>query len=372
MRSWLLSRPVPLILVLCCALVQLMPRALAVEPTPNIKLWVSQLNDDVYDIREKAVTQLIGAGVESIAPVEAEIEKANLEVVVRGLNVLAALAVKSETVATRDAAFDAMVRLTRSPSALIAGHAESFLSVIRGARQREAIAWLEERGAEIDAANQTAEFGPAWTGTANDLQRMAYLYDIHEVTLLGPQVNDAWLVQVARLPELRELTLKKGKITSAGLRHLSGVKSLRNLYVLYIPLDAATIGLLTEMKHLTSVKLYGTGVNLETAKKLTLLLPSTRFDVRPGGGFLGIGVQPHVVGVIISNVQPQSAAQKAGISIGDIMLSFGGEKIANFEQLQVAIGKFAPGEEVEVELLRTDKPEKVKIMLGEWESILAR
>ena len=193
-----------------------------------------------------------------------------------------------------------------------------------------------------------------------------YLYDIHDLTATGEQVNDAWLGHIARMPELRQLTLKKAKCSSTGFKPLAEKNQLGALQIMYAPLDGDTPALLAGMNRLLELRLYGTGISAEAAQLLVAKLDRTRVDIRRGG-FLGIGVQPLGEGVIISNVQPGSAAARAGIQLGDVLLSFGGEKIANFEQLQAAIGRVPPGDSAELELLRNDKPEKLKLMLGEWE-----
>ncbi len=67
-------------------------------------------------------------------------------------------------------------------------------------------------------------------------------------------------------------------------------------------------------------------------------------------------------------VQPNSAAQKAGVQIGDYIQTLGGQKIANFEELQAVVGRLEAGTEIEMELLRGETPLKLKITLGEWDN----
>jgi S1-C subfamily serine protease len=67
-------------------------------------------------------------------------------------------------------------------------------------------------------------------------------------------------------------------------------------------------------------------------------------------------------------VQPNSAAQKAGVLIGDYIQTLGGQKIANFEELQAVVGRLEAGTAIEMELLRGETPLKLKITLGEWDN----
>jgi serine protease Do len=64
-------------------------------------------------------------------------------------------------------------------------------------------------------------------------------------------------------------------------------------------------------------------------------------------------------------VEPGSAAEKAGIKEGDIVLEFGGEKITVDNSLSDIILKYNPGDKVTMKILRTDKEQDIFIILGE-------
>jgi len=68
-------------------------------------------------------------------------------------------------------------------------------------------------------------------------------------------------------------------------------------------------------------------------------------------------------GAFVSEVLPQSAAQKAGIKSGDIIVSVNDKPITSFAELRVKIGTTAPGEKVKLGLLREGKPVSVDVTL---------
>jgi len=60
-----------------------------------------------------------------------------------------------------------------------------------------------------------------------------------------------------------------------------------------------------------------------------------------------------------------SAAYKAGIHIGDIILKFDGKEVKTFEELENLKNQHKPGDEVEVEVYRDGETLKLKLVLGE-------
>ncbi|MFA5249066.1 MAG: trypsin-like peptidase domain-containing protein [Candidatus Paceibacterota bacterium] len=62
-----------------------------------------------------------------------------------------------------------------------------------------------------------------------------------------------------------------------------------------------------------------------------------------------------------------SAAQKAGVKAGDIILEFGGEKITSDNSLAKIIAKYLPGDKVTLKILRNEKELSVEATLGEYQ-----
>ncbi|NYS30325.1 MULTISPECIES: serine endoprotease DegQ [unclassified Pantoea] len=68
-------------------------------------------------------------------------------------------------------------------------------------------------------------------------------------------------------------------------------------------------------------------------------------------------------GAFVSEVLPQSAAQKAGVKSGDIITSINDKPITSFAELRVKVGTTPPGEQVKLGLLREGKPLTVTVTL---------
>ncbi|MBI6549212.1 serine endoprotease DegQ [Xenorhabdus lircayensis] len=68
-------------------------------------------------------------------------------------------------------------------------------------------------------------------------------------------------------------------------------------------------------------------------------------------------------GAFVSEVIPKSAAAKAGIRSGDVLVSFDGKRISSFAELRAKIGTTVPGKEVKIGLLRKGKPLEVTVTL---------
>lgn len=69
-------------------------------------------------------------------------------------------------------------------------------------------------------------------------------------------------------------------------------------------------------------------------------------------------------GVAVVEVQKDSAADKAGIKVGDIVTKLGDKDVKNIAYLRYELYQYSAGEEVEVTFLRDGKAETVKVTLG--------
>lgn len=68
-------------------------------------------------------------------------------------------------------------------------------------------------------------------------------------------------------------------------------------------------------------------------------------------------------GAFVSEVLPDSAAEKAGIKSGDILISLEGKPLKSFAELRARIGTTAPGKSVQVGLIRDGKEQTVDVTL---------
>jgi C-terminal processing protease CtpA/Prc len=96
--------------------------------------------------------------------------------------------------------------------------------------------------------------------------------------------------------------------------------------------------------------------------------------VDDGGGWLGVGIEPVQAeksakkaseGVLVNDIYEGSPAEKAGIQVGDIILTVDGEKAESVDQLVKLVRSKEPGGDVEVTVLRDGKQETMIATLGE-------
>ncbi len=69
-------------------------------------------------------------------------------------------------------------------------------------------------------------------------------------------------------------------------------------------------------------------------------------------------------GALVSKVMPDSAAAKAGLKSGDVILKYNGETIADAGQLSAHVSMAAPGEQAKIEILRAGQPMTLTAKVG--------
>jgi hypothetical protein len=136
-------------------------------------------------------------------------------------------------------------------------------------------AQVERALAEIERAGGTylrqagGRSGPV---VALDLDA-TIVFDNGEVHERG-RATDAILLTVARLGDLRELSLDGAGVTDAGLVHLKRLKKLRRLNLSQTAVTDAGVASLTELPGLQTIDLRGTRVTAAGARQLRLALPT--------------------------------------------------------------------------------------------------
>jgi predicted metalloprotease with PDZ domain len=156
----------------------------------------------------------------------------------------------------------------------------------------------------------------------------------------------------------------------AGLAHLRDLIGAYQVIIIGADITAKGAAELQHVNQLREVMLYRTQVTPEDVPALQKLLPHVMIDYRRGG-LLGVGANPldGAGAAVVATVQPGSAAEAAGILVGDTIEKFEGQKVENFKALTTMIGKHGAGDEVAIDVLRAGKPIHFKLKLGEWTSL---
>lgn len=87
-------------------------------------------------------------------------------------------------------------------------------------------------------------------------------------------------------------------------------------------------------------------------------------------GYLGVGLQPvelpdHQKGLIVLSLEPEGPAAKAGVLIGDVLVSLGSRSTADPEDVQIALEGHTVGQPIEATLIRGGAMQKLTIAVGE-------
>jgi len=95
-------------------------------------------------------------------------------------------------------------------------------------------------------------------------------------------------------------------------------------------------------------------------------------------GYLGVSIQgvdpdlarafglSHGGGALIGDVQPNSAAAKAGVERGDVVLQLNGQEVSGPEDLSVRISQLAPGSLAHLKIFRNGQSKDIDVTLGEF------
>jgi S1-C subfamily serine protease len=94
-------------------------------------------------------------------------------------------------------------------------------------------------------------------------------------------------------------------------------------------------------------------------------------------GYLGVGTQParlpsdlarqldQETGLLVISVEPGSPSDKAGMVLGDAIVSIGTKSFQHWEDLLSALGKDQIGTTVEIQIVRAGKLHKLAVNIGE-------
>ncbi len=78
----------------------------------------------------------------------------------------------------------------------------------------------------------------------------------------------------------------------------------------------------------------------------------------------GLGLESDAKGALVSHVEPSSPAEKAGLKVRDVVVSFAGVPIEDARGLSRAVGSQRPGQTQAVEIIRGGERRSVSIELG--------
>jgi len=306
----------------------------------TIRGWINQLGAEQFAEREAASQSLAAAGPAALGPLAEAARGGDLEVSSRAIDVIRSY-------------LDAPA---------VAGDERGAGTVTGGEDVPPKPGPVDLAGAvaaalEAERLLESLAEGPA--GPAAQIAATTLEYHqlgMHEAAQerlesLGAKISDNYFSASSGRRGLEVVIDSRWRGATEDLRLLPRLRNLRSVGIHGLKADDTTLALLGRLRTLETLQLYGTGVSDEALAALTARAPNTEIDVRKGGK-LGVGGQRNVGPCQITQVVAGSAADRAGLQIGDVVLAMGGVPIKNFEGLTDYVGRHGPGEAIEVEVER--------------------
>jgi hypothetical protein len=361
-------------------------KPVAVPATPEqLARWASELDHDEFLVREEATQNLVRSGLPAVEVCRRVLQQPTPESGSRAMHVLHQLALSND-LDLLDGARNALEEVTRGKTSPLKSRAEEVLAQLNSQRQAITLAELEGLGAQIRRTQyvtgfaaeaevvSSLEIGHDWRGTDEDFRRFKWLTDIRQVALVGDRATDAALKYVSSIKGLKSVQAYRANITDAGVKQLADCPQLEDVGLYYIPVSNDALNALKAVKTLTAVRVYGTRATPEMAAELQAGLGAGKVDFRHGA-FLGVGCITIDTSCAISRVNKDSPADRAGIQQEDVVLSFNGEVVPDFETLTTIISKLKANDVAELVVQRValddnNQPVQrkltIKVPLGEW------
>jgi hypothetical protein len=328
--------------------------------------WIRQLDDDEYETRENASEMLLLHGEQAVKPLAEMIPGGSLEHIIRSIKVLTAIAV-SDTAAHKEAQL-AILRLSELQPSVAGRYARSSLRPVSAAARVRSIRQLEDDGAKPiyrDPEDPRTTmigftFDDDWAGQEDDFQLLQFIKNIQTLELIGPKVKPSWFKHFAPIRTLTTIKIKDANINRDAIDQLITIETLRYLELKFVKVGDKEVPALAALKQLQQLALIGTDVTVDGKNKLELGLAGTEVDHR-SGGFLGVRGGSHAIGCFVDDVVEDTAAAKAGIRQGDVIVYYNGKRILDFDALRDGIAQHPPGESVKVRVMRADTLQAVHV-----------
>lgn len=133
-----------------------------------------------------------------------------------------------------------------------------------------------------------------------------------------------------------------------------------------------------ELKYYRNGETAIASVSLEKSPRLPSPPPSSqKHGAWASAAYLGVSLQslteglreafavPDNAGVLVADVYADSAAYRAGLRAGDVIVKMNRRTIRNIDDVRRALDYFDPGEKLKLEIIRDKKREQLEVALGE-------
>lgn len=335
---------------------------------------VDQLADPSYVRREIASRQLLAAGEAAVAPLEAAMRQGDLELVERGSVILQDLAAL-EAPSKDNSAWDALSRLEKSGPGAAASRAVIAKSMVRSDRSERAHSHLAAAGIEVGPQELTLDsrleflhairFPADWSPDEETLQWLPWIYDATAAVVEGTSASAEVLAAIGRMPNVRQVQIRDADLTAQSLTGLAELERIDTLEFLFVGIgdDDADLAAIADLPLRQNLVLTGTDFDQQDVETLRSQLPGLAITFSYGG-FLGVQCNSLEPVCAVSVVVPGSAADRAQMMPGDVIVKFGEHPVTTFADLQKAVRQYTPRDELEVVVRRGGEEIALPIRLG--------
>ncbi len=338
----------------------------------RLEYWLEQLDSDHFSRRQAATHQLTQFGQDAVLPLVEIAKSGKLESTQRALSVLQQLAL-GQSPDDEGSAWAALTQLVDQGSGSASIGARAALEEIRRDRQSQALTRLAAAGIQVDYRDFVIDsrsmhakvllIDKAWKGDPEVLRWLRWVKDVENAVIEGNAVRHEVILQVVRMPALRSIVMREATLRDDVFSPLSTLSRIDQLEFRYIPLTVEDAEKIAKLPLRVSLSLMGTGLPVEGAQMLRAAVPGIKLAYKQGG-FLGVICNQFSQRCQVDNVKPGSAAAKAGVEAGDVVIQIGDAKINSFDDLQIQVGSHYAGDEIEITYDRFGEIMKTKARLG--------
>ena len=337
-----------------------------------VEYWVGQLNSDHFLRREKATRRLVEAGAKAVPALVAVLDSGELEVTERAVRVLRRIAADQPPGQT-GGAWGALQKIAESAVGTRASRAALAVEEIRRQRDEQARRQLAAAGVFLGPADfvvrarsrlvEIVEIDGAWQRDVEKLDWLRWVDGIQFARIKGEAVQPEVLRQVIRMPDLHTISLVDGRMDPGALQALMMMDRIRTLELRYTTVEEDLVDRLADLPVRGSLSLMGTGVPAEAVEQMRQEQPGLHIEHKQGG-FLGVTCTDGFAVCQINSVLQGSAAERAGLQAGDVIVGIDEVDVKQFDDLQNAINQHLPGDEVEVKYTRAGRTRTATVQLG--------
>ena len=328
---------------------------------------IASLSHASYRARQLARWRLEQAPLQAIAAIRGGLPSVDYHTGAQLVDILSGFATHAD-VAVSAAAREALQRHANRVSA-VGRLADNALHAIADLQEGQALEMLRFHGARFGSSNflglvfngkphqEMEDFAMvldgSFTGGEEVVAWIQFLKTVDTVYIEGTSISPAHFRAVAQLPNIKKLKCKHVSISRDDLGLLKNCAWLELLELAYVDIDDSYLGLLEQLPISETLRLFGTQISIAGAERLARQLDGIEIYCARGGH---LGIATHPSNTLVTAVNNNTGAQRAGIRESDELTHVNGVEIANMTELRAQLATHAAGDTIQISLTRQIYP----------------